>query len=80
IQTVKGIKNTTEKLEVYSSEIKSMIGTYFMKMTLAEAMDDKIKVEAAENLKKNINDLLLENEYTKAPIVYQVIFEDWFCQ
>ncbi len=80
MKKVKGIKNTTEKLEAYSSEIKSMIGTYFMKMPLDEARDDKVKAESAEILKKNINELLLENEYTKAPIVYEVIFEEWFCQ
>ncbi|RCX15521.1 flagellar basal body-associated protein FliL [Anaerobacterium chartisolvens] len=80
-KTPKGssIKDPLAKIELYQNEIKQIAGTYFMGLTSQDVRDSDAKKKAAEDLKNSINDLLNKNEQNKYPIVYDIIFSEWFC-
>lgn len=78
---VKEIKtDIPTKLEFYDAEIKQSIATYFQNMTLEEAQKPETKEKASQDLKKTINEILTVNEKEKVPIVYNIIFDEWFYQ
>jgi len=77
---VKGIKNIPEKLALYDSEIKELLGTYFQNITIDEVSDKDSKEKIKKDLTKRINELLVMNEETKKDIVYDIIFDMWFYQ
>jgi flagellar basal body-associated protein FliL len=72
------IKDPAAKMEKYHGKIKQLIGTYFMNQTLQDVKELHAKEKAAEELKKQINELINENEEDKKDIVYEVIFDKWF--
>jgi len=75
-----GKKNYAEKLELFDSEIKELIGTYFQDKTLSQVKDIEFKKQAKEDLKRMINDLLNSNEKVYTEYIYEVVFYDWFYQ
>jgi len=74
---VKGV-NTEEKLEMYDKRIKELVSTYFQNMTIEEAMDPETKQKAKNDLINGINEMLLENTGINKPIIYNVVFSEWF--
>jgi flagellar basal body-associated protein FliL len=77
---INGIKDTTVKITTYKSEIRELIATYFQSLTLEEVKQNPTKKKAKEDLKKQINELLMASEKQKNNIVYDIIFEDWLYQ
>jgi flagellar basal body-associated protein FliL len=76
----RGIKNCGEKISLFDSEIKELVGTYFQDKTLEQVKDPEFKKKSKEELKKLINDLLNSNERSYSDIVYEIVFYDWFYQ
>ena len=72
------IKDTTAKITAYEGEIKELIGTYFMNLSLNEVKKADAKEKAAEELKKQINELINKNEEVKKDVIYKIAFEEWF--
>lgn len=72
----------TAKIDFYSKEINSAIGTYFQGLTLDDVRQVDAKKKASEELKKTINEILEKNETKKnvSPIVYSITFDYWFYQ
>ncbi|MDP4179477.1 MAG: flagellar basal body-associated FliL family protein [Bacillota bacterium] len=77
---VDGIKSVEEKVKAYESEMRELVGNYFLNMTLEEVSKPETKEKAKKELKQQINELLLESENIKTDIVYSVVLEDWFYQ
>jgi len=74
---VKGV-DAEEKLEIYDKRIKELVSTYFQNMTIEEAMDPETKKKAKDDLINSINEMLLENANINRPIIYNVVFSEWF--
>lgn len=79
-KVAEGIKNPAEKLAFNKSKIKELIGSYFENLSIDELKVPGMKQRAKEELTKKINDMLLSNEKTKSPIVYTLVFDEWFYQ
>jgi flagellar basal body-associated protein FliL len=77
---VKGIKNIPEKLALYDSDIKELIGTYFQSVSIDEVSDRESKERIKKDLTKKINELLVLSEESKKDMVYDIIFDMWFYQ
>jgi flagellar basal body-associated protein FliL len=77
---VEGIKDVAVKLKAYESEMRELVGNYFLNMTLEEVSKPETKEKAKKELKQQINELLLESEIIKTDLVYSVVLEDWFYQ
>lgn len=77
---VEGVKDVAVKLKAYESEMRELVGNYFLNMTLDEVAKPETKEKAKKELKKQINELLLESEIIKTDLVYSVVLEDWFYQ
>lgn len=69
-----------EKIDFYSKEINSAIGTYFQGLTLDDVRKVDAKQKASEDLTKKINEILTNNDSKASPLVYSVIFDYWFYQ
>ena len=66
------------KLDAYKTEIRSLVGTYFLTLTKEQALNPaEYKEIASTVLCKQINDLINANEKEKPVVVYNVIFADW---
>lgn len=79
-KNVKGIRNVEEKLTLYDSEIKELLGTYFQNVSIDEVAKPQTKERVKEDLTKRINDLLNSSEEKKRDIVYTIVFDVWFYQ
>jgi flagellar basal body-associated protein FliL len=77
---VKGIKNTTSKIEANKSKLQEIVGTYFQNLTIDEVSDVEFKEKAREELTVLMNEHLLMNENSKENIIYTIVFEQWFYQ
>jgi len=66
---VKGISDTTAKIESNKSKLQEIVGTYFQSLTLEEV-----------DLTKMMNEQLLANENINSDIIYTVVFDQWFYQ
>ncbi|MFZ5987432.1 MAG: flagellar basal body-associated FliL family protein [Bacillota bacterium] len=78
---VKGIKDPVAKIAAHKSKLQEIVGTYFQGLTLEDVMDEKnAKEKARTELTKKMNDYLLANEKEKQPVVYTVVFDQWFYQ
>lgn len=78
---VKGYKTSEEKVTAYLKKIREVIATYFQKMSRDEAWlsADIAKERAKKDLKESLNQLLIANEKDKEEIIYEIIFDKWFC-
>lgn len=70
----------TAKIDFYNKEINSAIGTYFQGLTLEEVSKSDAKEKASEDLKKKINEILMNNDKKASPLVYSIVFDYWFYQ
>ncbi len=80
---VEGMKNEEEviaKIDFYSKEINSAIGTYFQELTLDDVSKVDAKEKAAKDLTKIINEILTKNDKKASPLVYSIAFDYWFYQ
>ncbi len=68
------------KIDFYSKEINSAIGTYFQGLTLDDVRQVDSKEKASKDLTKIINDILINNDKKASPLVYSIIFDYWFYQ
>ncbi len=69
-----------EKVESNALEIKELVSTYFMHVTLEDVKLSDAKEKAKAELKKQINDLLSEDEKEAHEFVYKVIIDEWLYQ
>lgn len=76
----KDIKKTEAKIETYESEIKEILGTYFLNKTVDEVKQPEAKEKAKKELLKKINEIMTASEKEKNDIVYSIIFDEWFYQ
>ncbi|MCL2741370.1 MAG: flagellar basal body-associated FliL family protein [Oscillospiraceae bacterium] len=72
--------NPEEKIETYLSDIKQLVGSYFQNMSYQDALLPETKEKAREELKDAINELLCRNELYRIDMIYDIVFERWFCQ
>lgn len=81
-KTVDDLKeaDVTAKIDFYSNEINSAIGTYFQDLTLEDVAQKDTRTKAEEDLKKIINEILTKNDKKASPLVYSVTFDYWFYQ
>ncbi|HEY9059833.1 MAG TPA: flagellar basal body-associated FliL family protein [Pseudobacteroides sp.] len=77
---VEGIKDVAVKLKAYESEMRELVGNYFLNMSVDEVSKPETKEKTKKELKQQINHLLLESEIIKTDLVYSVVLEDWFYQ
>lgn len=77
---VKGIKDTTVKIEANKSKLQEIVGTYFQNSSINEVADANFKEKAREELIVLMNEELLKNENIKSDIIYTVVFDQWFYQ
>lgn len=83
LKEVEGYKNEEEiaaKIDFYSKEINSAIGTYFQGLTLEDVSQADAKKKASGDLKKIINEILMNNDKKASPLVYSIVFDYWFYQ
>jgi len=75
-----GIKDTTVKIQSNKSKLIELVGTYFQGLTIDDVKKADSKEKARAELKKRMNELLLQNEEKDGELVYSVVFEYWFYQ
>lgn len=76
----KSVKNAEAIITRHESKIKEIVATYFQKMTLDEAKDPQIKEKARTDLVELINDMIFEYEGNRTPLIYTIVFDEWFYQ
>lgn len=69
-----------EKINFYSNEINSAIGTYFQGLTLDDVRQVDAKAKASEDLAIKINEILMGDDKKASPLVYSIVFDYWFYQ
>lgn len=69
-----------EKVDFYLWDIKELVSTYFMNVTMEDVKLPDAREKAKEELKKQINDLLNEGSKVKHEYVYKVIIGEWLYQ
>lgn len=77
---IKGITNTTEKIESNKTKLSELVGTYFQQLSIDDVKKGEAKEKAREDLKKMMNEYLLQNEVINGELVYSIIFDYWFYQ
>lgn len=82
IKEVEGMtpEEVSAKIDFYSSEIKSAIGTYFQGLTLDDVRNTGWKEKASNELKDEINGILMNNDKKASPLVYSIVFDYSFYQ
>lgn len=75
-----GIKDTTAKIQANKSKLSEIVGTYFQSLTLDDVRKPEAKEKARADLKKMMNEHLMQNEEKDGDLVYSVIFDYWFYQ
>ena len=69
------IKDTKVKIDAYLGEIQELLSLYLKELTPEKARD--MQKTAGEDLKKQINKLLNENEEKHGDVVYTFTFTKW---
>lgn len=77
---VDGVKDVAAKLQAHQSDMRELVGNYFLNMTYDEVSKPETKEKTKKELKEQINKLLLETEKIKTDLVYSVVLEEWFYQ
>jgi predicted CopG family antitoxin len=77
---LKGIDDTTAKIETNKKKLSELVGTYFQQLSIDDVKKGEAKEKAREDLKKMMNDYLLQNEVVNGELVYSIIFDYWFYQ
>jgi flagellar basal body-associated protein FliL len=85
LQYFKAIKEekkliVSEKVAAYQPEIKELVGTYFLNVSIDDVKLPDAKDKAKKELKKQINALLNTGEKNQYEYVYKVIFDEWLYQ
>ncbi len=80
VEELKKEEEVTAKIDFYSTEINSAIGTYFQDLTLDDVSKKSTRTKAEEDLKEIINEILTKNDKKASPLVYSVTFDYWFYQ
>jgi flagellar basal body-associated protein FliL len=75
-----GIKDTTAKIQTNKSKLSEIVGTYFQNLTIDDVKKPEAKEQARVELKKMMNEYLMQNEERDGELVYSVIFDYWFYQ
>ena len=75
-----GIKDTTAKIQANKGKLAEMVGTYFQNLTIDDVKKPEAKEKARSDLKKMMNEYLLQNEEANGELVYSIIFDYWFYQ
>lgn len=75
-----GIKDTTLKIQTNKSKLSEIVGTYFQSLTIDDVKKPEAKEKAREELKKLMNEHLMQNEERNGELVYSIIFDYWFYQ
>lgn len=75
-----GIKETTLKIQSNKSKLSEIVGTYFQGLTIDDVKKADSKEKARAELKKMMNEHLLQNETKDGELVYSIIFDYWFYQ
>lgn len=75
-----GIKDTTLKIQSNKSKLSEIVGTYFQNLSIDDVKNSDAKEKARAELKKMMNDYLMQNEKRDGDLVYSVIFDYWFYQ
>lgn len=77
---LKGIESTSGKIESNKSKLSELVGTYFQQLSIDDVKKADAKENAREDLKKMMNEYLLQNEAINGELVYNIIFDYWFYQ
>lgn len=80
VDEMKSEEEVIAKIDFYSNEIKSAIGTYFQGLTLEDVSKPDAKEKASKELKDKINEILTKNDKKASPLVYSIVFDYWFYQ
>ena len=75
-----GIKDTTLKIQNNKSKLSEIVGTYFQNLSIDDVKNPDAKEKARAELKKMMNDHLMQNEKKDGDLVYSIIFDYWFYQ
>ncbi len=75
-----GIKDTTLKIQSNKSKLSEIVGTYFQNLSIDDVKNSDAKEKARAEIKKMMNDYLMQNEKRDGDLVYSVIFDYWFYQ
>lgn len=75
-----GIKDTTLKIQSNKSKLSEIVGTYFQNLSIDDVKNSDAKEKARAELKKMMNDYLMQNEKKDGDLVYSIIFDYWFYQ
>jgi flagellar basal body-associated protein FliL len=83
---IDGIKSVDEKINKNKPNLQEIVGIYFQNKTLDEIKEAETRIQAKEDLKKEMNDYLLatidkEKDRRKVTsIIYDVAFSGWTYQ
>ena len=75
-----GIKDTTAKIQTNKGKLAEIVGTYFQNLTIDDVKKPEAKEKARDDLKKLMNEYLMQNEEKDGELVYSIIFDYWFYQ
>ena len=81
-----GIKNVTEKMNLNKANLQEIVGLYFQSKTLDEIKEADTRIQAKDDLKREMNDFLLstidkEKDRRKVTaVIYDVAFSGWTYQ
>lgn len=75
-----GIKDTTLKIQSNKSKLSEIVGTYFQSLSIDDVKNSDAKEKARVELKKMMNEYLMQNEEKDGELVYSIIFDYWFYQ
>jgi flagellar basal body-associated protein FliL len=75
--TVPGIKNPVQVVELYKNQIRELVSIYFQGVSPTTIIPPEGREGAKLELLKKINDLLQINEETDSDLIYNIIIENW---
>jgi len=75
-----GIKDTALKVQSNKSKLSEIVGTYFQSLSIDDVKKTDAKEKARQDLKKMMNDYLMQNEEEEGDLIYSIIFDYWFYQ
>lgn len=74
------IKAPAEKISLNKSKLCEIVGSYFQDLTIDDVMASAGKEKARSDLKRLMNEYLVQNEKKDDDLVYSIIFDYWFYQ